>query len=249
MPDPDMIQLPKNWFTLETFKALRKACRGPISKSRRRMITFKRQVPREVFDELVSNMRPDDVSGVEWSEDGKMVPTKDTSSTQTFSFETKRPMVADRIFTLERGDFKGVHAKEGRGAWRRGLGCACLKLSDSAKAGATASAFAMVGGNVVVKGVVPKRWRAWPTLTLKFFMLTVDHRGNILWPTNWEPGARTLLKELARRKIEAFKADASYPIRPDFCDTPGATSSLLSRENAPRLPAPLPPPPAQLLLR
>ena len=109
-----------------------------------------------------------------------MKPTKMSTGSLTYSFQTKQPMVADRIFSLERADLRGVYGKEGKGAWRRGLGCATLKLSNSPKQGALASAFAMVGGNVTVKALIPTRWRAWPTVTLKFWILTGDHRGNIL---------------------------------------------------------------------
>ena len=52
--EPEMISLPKNWFALEYrhryryFKQLRKAVRGPISQTRRRMLTVKarRRCPR-----------------------------------------------------------------------------------------------------------------------------------------------------------------------------------------------------------
>ena len=50
----------------------------------------------------------------------------------------------------------------------------------------------MVGGNLVVKAVVPKKWRAWPTLTLKFFVMSVDFQGNIHWPTQWDDTATAL---------------------------------------------------------
>ena len=47
------------------------------------------------------------------------------------------------------GDWKGEHAKEGKGTWKRGHGCAALKLSDSARPGTKASVFSFVGGNIV----------------------------------------------------------------------------------------------------
>ena len=94
--------------------------------------------------------------------------------------------------------------KEGNGAWKRGNGCAVLKLSDSPRRGAKASVFSMVGANLVLKYVEPRNHRWWPTLTLKFWVLTVDHHGNIIWPTKWEPTAERLLAELARRKVVFF---------------------------------------------
>ena len=59
-------------------------------------------------------------------------------------------MVVDRIFHLETADLKGVHMKEGNEAWRRGLGCAVLKLTDTPKQ-RKASVMSMVGGNLVMK--------------------------------------------------------------------------------------------------
>ena len=235
--DPEMISLPKNWFTLEFFRALKKLCRGPISRTRRTMVTFKSRVPKEVFVEMVSMMKEDDVTALKW-EDGVLQPTRKTGATETWEFVTKRPMVADRIFSLERGDLLGVQAKQGKGAWRRSMGCATLKLATGAKRGSQASAFSMVGGNVTVKATVPTRWRAWPTITLKFFLLTVDFRGNILWPTDWDPSAKALLAELARRKVLAFKADSSYPIREDFSESPGTTSAVATSQANPPLPPP-----------
>ena len=64
-------------------------------------------------------------------------------------FEINRPMVVDPLFHLETADLKGVHMKEGNAAWRRGKGCAVLKLSDTPK-GKKASVISMVGGNLTV---------------------------------------------------------------------------------------------------
>ena len=139
-------------------------------------------------------------------------------------------MATDCLFSLERADLRGVHAQEGSGAWKRSLGCASLKLSDSGKK--LASVFAMVGGNVTFKATVPHHWKGWLRVTLKFFVLTVDWQGHILWPTRWTDTATRLLKELARRKVEAFKADSAFPIRPDFSPSPGVSSAVVTKETA-----------------
>ena len=235
-----MINLPKNWFAQEFYKLLRKRVRGPISKSRRTMCTISERVPREVFEELVSRMKTDDTSGLKWSEDGKLLPTKRTAHGIRYEGTITKPMATDRLFSLERADLRGVRAKEGTGAWKRSLGCASLKLPDSAK-GRLASVFSMVGGNVTFYATVPNGWKSWPRVTLKFFVLTVDCRGNILWPTKWSEASTKLLKEMARRKVEAFLADDAYPIRPDFNTSPGQSSSVLTKESA----APALPPPTQ----
>ena len=37
---------------------------------------------------------------------------------------------------------------------------------------------AMVAGSATVKFLEPKHWRGWPTLLLKFFVLTMDRNGH-----------------------------------------------------------------------
>ena len=242
-----MLSLPKNWFALEFFKTIRARVRGPISKLRRRQCTLKARLPREVFDEMMGRMKEGDAVGLQWDEEGKVLPTRTTASTLTFQFEFKKPMASDRFLSLQTADRRGVHAKEGKGAWKRSHGCAVLKLSDSARAGTKASVFSMVAGNMNVKYTQPRSWRAWPTMTLKFFVLTVDHQGSMIYPTVYSPTAEKLLAELARRKVEAFKADEAYPIREDFCDVPGASSSTVNDANYATL-LELPPPHAPPLL-
>ena len=143
------------------------------------MVTLKARLPAPIFKDLVSNLNAGD--GVEWDEaTGDVLPTKTTSSSRIFEYHIRRPMVVDRIFHLQTADLKGLHMKDGNKAWRRGMGCAVLKLSDAPK-GRKASVFSMVGGNLVMKFTEPKKYRAWPTITLKFWVLTVDYRGNVLW--------------------------------------------------------------------
>ena len=168
--------------------------------------------------------------------------TKVTGSSRVFSYEIKRPMAVDRFFSLEKADHKGVHMTEGNGAWKRGQGCAVLKLSDKPKRGAKASVLSMVGGNLILKYSEPKNNRWWPSLTLRYWVLTVDWRGNMLFPTNWSPNAEILLKELARRKIKIFWEDQEhYPIRANFCTTPGISSAITSKDNNPSIPVPTAP--------
>ena len=147
-------------------------------------------------------------------------------------------MVVDRLFHLETADLKGVHMTDGNHAWRRGSGCAVLKLSDTPR-NKMASVISMVGGNVVMKFVEPRRHARWPTLTLKFWVLTVDFRGNIIWPTEFSSDNKKLLTELVRRKTEFFLQHPEYPLRTDFSRTPGTSSCLLAKGTPPpHLPAP-----------
>ena len=124
----------------------------------------------------------------------------------------------------------------------RGKGCAVLKIGDKPRRGLTASVFSMVGGNMILKYVEPRNHQWWPTLTLKFWVLTVDHVGNILWPTKWDGNSQRLLAELARRKVDFFLQNQElYPIRADFSRNPGTLSALVTRENNPSIPLPTAP--------
>lgn len=239
-PPPEMLQLPKNWFTLELYKVMRKAVRGRLRRTRRKMVTLKRKVPWETFVELMSSMREGDAEGFELEINGEPTPTRTTSTHFRYEYELRKPMAADRLFSLEKADLRGVYAEEGKGTWRRGQGCAVLKLSDAAKKTAKASVMTMVGGNCTIKLIRPKNWASWPMLTLKFWVITIDYEGNMLFPTAWSPISQRLLKELARRKVDMFlQAQHLFPIRPDFCTTPGVSARVLTDlDNDQLLPSP-----------
>ena len=136
------------------------------------MVTIKVRLPRESFEKIMSTMKEGDTTGLSWV-DGVLQPTKVTSSSNKFQYSINRPMAVDRFFSLQNADLKGVHMKEGKGAWRRCNGCAALKISDSPKPGTTASVMSMVGANLILHFNEPRRHRAWPTLTLKYWVLTV----------------------------------------------------------------------------
>ena len=144
-PDPEMVSLPKNWFALEFHKALRKRIRGPIAKTRRRMLTFKQRVPKEVMYEMLSKLKEGDAmamdgSPITWQEDGQVAPTNISSANLTYHIKLPKPMAVDRLLSLERADPKGVHAKDGKGEWLHGQGCAVLKLADKSTRCSQASA-------------------------------------------------------------------------------------------------------------
>ena len=91
-----------------------------------------------------------------------------------------------------------------------------------------------------MKYVQSHRYARWPTLTLKWWVLTVDFRGNIIWPTKFSPETKALLTELARRKVQFFLEHMDqYPIRADFSRTPGSSSTQLEDGiDSPQIPSP-----------
>ena len=52
----------------------------------------------------------------------------------------------------------------------------------------------MVCGNVIVQLKEPKGKDRMPTLTITFFVLSVDKTGHIVWPTEFEPPAKAALR-------------------------------------------------------
>ena len=239
-PDPGMLRLPKQWFVHELYKTIRKTVRGPLSKGRRRQATVRMRMPREAFDHLMRPVKDSEIAGFSRTEDGVIQPTQRTSAADIFHYEIAKPMVTDRIFSLEQADAPAPFKQPPAGASRRGLGCAVLKLGDTAhKKNMAAAVFSMIGGNCIVRYRQPRSWGGWPTLTMKFWVLTVDHQGGILWPTSWSANSRALLTELARRKVEAFVNDPKYPIAQTFCRTPGASSRMLTQQEDAGVPPPL----------
>eukprot|EP00966_Prymnesium_polylepis_P230380 5330792-Prymnesium_polylepis.1 len=114
-----------------------------------------------------------EIQGFSRDEDGRVQRTKKTSAADIFQYEIAKPMVTDRIFNLGKADAPAPFKQPGAGATGRGLGCAVLKLGDLAhKQKKVAGVFSMIGGNLLVKYRVPHAWAAWPTLSLKFWVLT-----------------------------------------------------------------------------
>mmetsp|Transcript_36305 Transcript_36305/g.88341 ORF Transcript_36305/g.88341 Transcript_36305/m.88341 type:complete len:229 (+) Transcript_36305:89-775(+) len=92
--EPEMLSIPKNWMALELFKKIRKAVRGPVSRTRKRIVTVRERVPIEVFEELMSNMREGDARGFTRTAEGKIQPTSTSSSRQLYRYDIDRPMSA-----------------------------------------------------------------------------------------------------------------------------------------------------------
>ena len=51
-------------------------------------------------------------------------------------------------------------------------------------------------------------------LTLRFFVLTMDHRGRITWPAKFPERSRALMRKLAGIKLQAMLDSPDYPTHP-----------------------------------
>ena len=167
---------------------------------------------------------------------GALIPTKESQALLRFDYIIRRPMVSQRLLHLELGDLKlGPLAKGGKAGkpWRRGLGCSKLVLAENAS-GRLGTKISQVAGNVVIKFRQPTKYRAMPTLTLRFFCFTMDANGHIEWPTNFSNTSRQLLRKLARRNLEQMLKDPEYPVDPSMrCALTQSSSSVLQLRSSP----------------
>ena len=120
---------------------------------------------------VVESLKDGDTLGLVRDTDGEITPTKTSSACDRYNYLITRPMVTDRLFQLDKTDqTKGLWPKKGKGAWRRGLRCSKLNLPAGVhKKGKLGESLSMDAGSFVVEYKVPKRWKATPMLTMRFF--------------------------------------------------------------------------------
>ena len=155
----------------------------------------------------------DDSKFIERDATGFLVPTKETASLRRFEFIIHRPMVTDRLCSLEQADLKlGPRARPRKAGtpWRRGQGCVKLVLPEKTQRLATRLSF--VAGNMVIIYKEPTKFRAMPMITLRFFAATMNAQGHVNWPTNFKPASKQLLRKMVRIKLQKLLGDPEYPV-------------------------------------
>ena len=96
---------------------------------------------------------------------------------------------------------------------RRGAGCARARLSTAEeRRGGVPQTISMVCGRGRIHYKVPKDEKAMPTLTLVFFVLTMDRWGNITWPIDFTPTTRAALRKQARVLLQRMIDDPLNPV-------------------------------------
>ena len=166
---------------------------------------------------------------------GAVLPTKESAQVNKYEFIIYRPMVVDRLLQLEQADLKlGPLAKPGKAGkpWRRGMGCSKLVLADNAR-GRQGFVISTVAGNVVITYKEPKAYRAMPTLTLRFFVFSMDEKGHVEWPANFTNNSKALLRKLGRNNLRKMLDSAEYPVSPQMeAAMKAASSTVLTRLRA-----------------
>jgi hypothetical protein len=254
-----MGSIPLCWFESELYSGMKLRVRPATALTRRRLLEVTVPMPQESFKLFMEPLKDGDAPGLVRGADGEILPTKSGATCDRFNDIITRPMVTDRLFQLVRADLpKGPWPKPGKGAWRRGHGCGKLNLPLGVhKKGRKGESFSMVAGKTIIEYLVPKRWRAMPVMTLRFFCLTINHLGEFVWPAKFTDRSRALLKKLARQKNQAMLDSPEYPIHPEMRKALTDTTSrdrYLALEGAAKdtdlrlgAPANLPPPrPGQL---
>ena len=117
---------------------------------------------------------------------------------------------------------------------RRGSGAARLHLSaKDAKQGKVAFAMSMACGNVLIQFKEPTCQLRQPTLTVLFFVLTMDQTGHVLWPTNFGDKTRAQLRKAARQQLQKMMDSAEHPADATWLPAMTGTGSTIWQPAAP----------------
>ena len=274
---------PTRWFRDPLDKAIKKLVRPSTALTRRKEITIKMSMPREVFEDFVAPLTEDDVEGMQRRPDGSLIPTSKTSALYKYKYTLKRGSVTDKLFRLQELDpelpppkkslpevehigtgnvyevekieqsrkkgkrteylikwlnypdsantwepasrihFALVAAFEGKPAAqprvsapvlpKRGAGAARARLSCvEQRRGGIPQTISMVCGNVIVELKESATQARMPTLTLTFFVLSMDKSGHIIWPTNFSARSQAALRMQARALLQKMMDDPLNPV-------------------------------------
>lgn len=218
---------------------MRKLTRPCTSLTRRKQLRIKVPMPRQGFEKLMQPIAEGEIEGLRRSA-GQLEPTtavKASSSVMHFKYIIRKGSVSNKLWRLE--DLDRRPAVSGRGRppkgpriepipYKRGLGCSRLFLSHAAGArGAQCKVLAMVCGNVIVHFKEPMHSARMPTLTIDFFVLSMDHNGHIIWPTAFDERSKAALRKQARMLLQDMLDDSLYPVHPAFAAAMTQTSSSL----------------------
>ena len=91
---------PTSWWTKPFFAAVKKLVRPATANRRRKQLIIKMQMPREVFEEIMSPLTTDDCSALKRDAAGHLEPTRTTAALNYFTYEIRKGSVSDRLFAL-----------------------------------------------------------------------------------------------------------------------------------------------------
>ena len=237
---PELIKVPKKWFMQPLRQAMRLRVRPVTGNTRKKQLSVKMQVPKRVFEDLMEPLLGKGVQGLEQGFMGTIRPTSWSPRVLRYDYVLNKGSLSDALFHLEDFDPAPKKRHSSKDCVKRGLGCARLHLSAAAgQRGELALTMAMICGAVIISYREPTALRAMGTLTLKMFVLSMDHTGHIIWPCQFTPKAMASLRRQARSLLERMMQDPGYPIHPKMktaLDPNINLASILARPLAPSTP-------------
>ena len=228
-PTDFLVRMPAAWFMDPLRAAILKRVRPCTARTRRKQLEIKNiPMPRRVFEEFMKPLEETDFSPhpgelhspLQRNEMGELIPTRSSAKAFTFEYVIRRGSVTDKLVRLQDAFSPPPASKQKRKGrfpdrWQRAHGCAKLHLSGAAgRRGNLGTVMAMVAGNVLIRYQEPKFLKAMPRLTLKFFVLSMDLKGHILWPTNFAPKSKAALRRQARHHLLALLKNPNCPVDP-----------------------------------
>ena len=205
-----MVSVVRDWFLKPAYTSLRTIMRPPTARSTRRLQEVKVRMPLECFNDLMRPYESDPSVGVKRTEDGAALePTRSTATSNWYEYLLNKPTKYDAMFALEKADIKSQP---------RSHGCAHLNISQQrVKMGHLAEEISIPFGNVSVVCVEPKRQKAIPTVTFRFFVLTMNASGHINWPFEVNPRTKAMLRIMVRRKLQdMLESERKFPVHPSM---------------------------------
>ena len=117
--------------------SIKKLVRPPTGLTRRKQLEIKAPLPRELFEDLMKPLAPEDTTDLKRDAAGRLIPTKVTGSLRHYDYKIRKGSVTDRLFKLESLDpVPRAPRKAPAGQplqHKRGLGCARARLSKAAR--------------------------------------------------------------------------------------------------------------------
>ena len=209
---PELVRIPKAWFLDPLRRSVQTIVRPCTGLTRRKQLTIKVQLPRRCFNEFMAPLENGSVEGLQRDLFGQLVPTSKTASTRKYQYVIKRGSQHDKLFNMGEHEKRGQRKKAAR--WRRCVGCARLFLSHSGESrGHTASVMAMICGNVIIDYRESATYERMPRLIIRFFVLSMDKEGHIIWPVDFVPRTKAALRKQARTLLGTMlESPKKFPI-------------------------------------
>ena len=235
-PSPQPMQLtPPEWVMYPYLKAVRKLIRPPTARTRRKQVKVSVPFSRSCFEHLMAQMQENDVDDLERTPAGRLIPTKETKALLRFNYKISKPTALNTFFSLEKTDMLLPAGGSRRGPFRRGSGAARAHVTaKDARQGKIAGAISMACGNTLIHFKESTNKLQQPTLTVLFFVMTMDKSGHVLWPTVFSDKARAMLRKAARRQVQIMMDSSDHPVDASWGPSLTGTGSSTTWQPAPR---------------